>query len=86
MAAIKLEPHQIKRVGKYPAPDLVGYESLHFHYLTKDHSTPTYFEWGKELTIICESRNLPYYYLVNDFGIKINVYPENIIEEWWESR
>lgn len=86
MKAIKLESHQIKRIGKYPAPNVSGHNSLFFHPLTKGNSTETLYDWGNELTAICESENIPYYYFYNDFNTKINVYPNDLIERWWNNR
>lgn len=86
MAAIELKPNQITRKGKYPAPNLEGYNSLFFHPLTTGHDTDTYYEWGNELTRICEREKMPYYYFENDFGTKINVYPNEVITNWWNNR
>ena len=86
MAAIKLEPHQITRQGKYPAPNIPGYNSLFFHPLTKENEASKYPIWGTELKAICNKNNIDYYYFLNDMGVKINVYPNSLIEEWWGNR
>ena len=86
MTAILLERHQIIRKGKYPAPNVTGYDSLFFHPLTEGHDTDTYIEWGNELTSICEKTETPYFYFLNDFGIKINVYPNEVISNWWNEK
>jgi hypothetical protein len=86
MKAIKLEPHQIIRKGKYPAPNMPGFNSLFFHSLTSGNNTTTLYQWGNELTVICEYENITYYYFFNDNGTKINVYPNEIIERWWNNR
>ncbi len=86
MNGIQLESHQIKRVGKYPAPNVPGYDSLFFHHLTSGNSTETLYSWGNELTSICEKENIPYYYFYNDYRTKINVYPNDLIASWWNSR
>ena len=86
MKAIKLEPQQITREGKYPAPNVPGYNSLFFHPLTSGNETKTLYQWGNELTAICETEDITYYYFNNDFETKINVYPNEIIEKWWNNR
>ncbi len=83
---IELEPHQMTRKGRYPAPNLPGYNSLFFHHLTHGNDTNTLFEWGRELTLICEKANTDIYFFINDFGTKINVYPNEVIEMWWKNR
>ncbi len=86
MNAIKLEENQITRVGKYPAPNIPNYNSLFFHRLTEGNDTSTLYEWGNELTRICEQEQFTYYYFFNDFGTKINVYPNELIEKWWSNK
>lgn len=86
MSAIKLEPHQITRRGNYPAPNVPGCNSLFFHHLTSGNDTNTLYGWGNELTSICERNGIDYYYFINDRGIKINVYPNDTIESWWNSK
>lgn len=86
MKAIKLEQHQIIRIGKYPAPKVDGYNSLFFHPLTKGYDTETYIEWGKILSRMCEDCDFTYYYFYNDYDTKINVYPNELIKDWWEER
>lgn len=86
MNPTKLEVSQIIRKGKFPAPNVPGYNSLFFHELTQGNDTRTLYAWGNELTKICELENLPYYYFNNDNGVKINVYPNDLIESWWHSR
>ena len=83
MPAIPLRPSQIKRIKNNPAPNVPGYNSLFFHKLTKNHGPKHMKEWGMELTGMCEKEGTEYYYFENDFGIKINVYPDALIERWW---
>jgi hypothetical protein len=86
MNAIELNENQITRVGRYPAPNVPNYNSLFFHHLTKGNDTSTLYDWGNELTRICEEQKNTYYYFFNDFGTKINVYPNEVIENWWSNR
>jgi hypothetical protein len=86
MNSIELTPDQIVRIEKYPAPNVVGYDSLYFHALTSGNETKVLYTWGNELTAICEEENIEYYHFFNDFGTKINVYPNDLIEEWWANR
>lgn len=83
MASKPLPKENIKRIGVYPAPNLSGYNSLFFHELTKGQSTSTYKDWGKQIAVICEAEGITYYHFYNDFNIKINVYPNDIIERWY---
>lgn len=83
---IELKPSQLKRVGRYPAPNLPGYNSLFFHPLTEGNDTSTLYNWGRELTSICEREGVDVYYFHNDLGTKINVYPNEVIENWWNNR
>ena len=86
MHCTELRKDQIVRKGKYPAPNVPNHNSLFFHHLTVGRDTPTYYKWGQELTAICMDENIPCYYFINDFGTKINVYPNDLIERWWSNR
>lgn len=86
MKITELDAHQLTRIGKYPAPNLKGYSSLFFHHLTQGSDTSVLFNWGRELTSICENENIDIYYFNNDFGTKINVYPNEVIEKWWNNK
>lgn len=79
MTPIELTSSQIIRKGKYPAPDVEGYNSLFFHPKTRGKGTEILYEYGQEITVICEENNIQYYYFYNDFDVKINVYPNEII-------
>ena len=85
MSGIELTQDQLIRKGKYPAPNIPGYDSLFFNELTRGHSTQTYLTWGAHLTAMCQQRGIDYYYFYNDHGTKINVYPVELIEEWWNN-
>lgn len=86
MASSELSSKQIKRIGKYPAPNIEGYNSLFFHPLTSGNDTDTLYDWGNELTRICNNKGIDFYYFFNDFNTKINVYPNEVIEQWWNNR
>lgn len=86
MNAIQLESSQIKRKGKYPAPNIPNYNSLFFHPLTKHGNSKELENWGYELTVICNNEGITYFYFYNDFNKKINVYPNETIEKWWSNR
>ncbi|MNK09778.1 hypothetical protein D3C87_277540 [compost metagenome] len=86
MNCIELTEDQISRDGKYPAPNVSGYNSLFFHPLTGHGSKKDLEQWGYQLTVICEEQGIEYYCFYNDFRTKINVYPNSLIEQWWISR
>lgn len=86
MYPLLLNEDQIDRSGKYPEPKKDGFNSLHFHYLTNGSTTSNYQKWGLEITEICKRREVVYYYFLNHKKQPIQVYPNEIIEEWWYSR
>lgn len=86
MNPTELNDDEINREGKFPRPNKSGYNSLFFHHLTRGNDTPTLYNWGNELTRICNSQNIKYYFFYNDRKIKINVYPNDLIETWWETK
>lgn len=81
-----LTENQIDRSGKYPEPKKDGYSSLHFHFLTTNNSTSDYQKWGLEVSEICKERGVAYYYFLNHKKQVIQVYPNEIIEDWWYSK
>lgn len=83
MDCIELKPEQIIRKGKYPAPNIDNHDSLFFHPLTQHGSSKELEKWGYDLATICRKKNITYYYFINDFGKRINVYPNDIIKQWW---
>lgn len=86
MNCIELRPDQIVRRGKYPAPNVPNHNSLFFHPSTLHGSPKELEEWGYELATFCRQNDIPYYCFMNDFGKKINVYPNETIEQWWVNR
>ncbi len=86
MNPTELNNDEINREGRLPRPNKQGYNSLYYHHLTSGNETSTLYGWGNELTRICNNQNIAYYYFYNDKGTKINVYPNDLIESWWNSK
>lgn len=86
MNPTELNNDEINREGRLPRPNKQGYNSLYYHHLTSGNETSTLYSWGNELTRICNNQNIAYYYFYNDKGTKINVYPNALIESWWNSK
>ncbi|WP_317897163.1 hypothetical protein [Aurantibacillus circumpalustris] len=80
MPCIELLPNEIIRKGNYPAPNKSGYDSLFFHPRTKGKGTLILKEFGKQLYLYCEQKNIPYYCFKNDYNLKINVYDSILID------
>jgi hypothetical protein len=86
MAAIPLDPIYITQKGSFLAPNKKGFNSLFFHELTAGYPTSVLKPWGLEITKLCDDNDIDYYWFMSHHGIKINVYPNQVIEEWWHSR
>ena len=85
MNCIELTEDQVVRNEKLARPNVSGHNSLFFHPITKHGTREEREEWGYELTVICEEQEIEYY-CFDHKGEKINVYPNDLIEQWWTSR
>ncbi len=83
MEAIELKKDQIERNGKLLIPKLKDHNSLYFHPLTKIYDSILYRGWGLQLTNICKRTNTQYYF-VKIGNRKIHIYPNSIIEKWFQ--
>lgn len=86
MKIIELTDNQITRINNLPAPNVIGFNSLYFHELTRGNNTETYQNWGLALTSYCKEKNVDFFYFFNDKKLKIHVYPNEIIEEWFNNK
>ena len=81
MEPIELTKNEVEKDGKLLKPKKKGYNSLYYHELTKDFDEKYYIGWGLQLFNRCKGK-IQYYYIKRGTR-KVNVYPNDVIEKWF---